>query len=242
MAGCLANGQLVKKGYKRVFITGPDYAMGHEMTTAFKAGWGNGGGGEPVGVILPPLGTTDFAPYLAQIKNSNPDCVFASFAGADSVRFVQQFDTFGLKKNIVLTGMGYLVEEDTTPAQGDSAIGVYTSISSAYGLDTPENKEFIGYYKKHYNSTPSVDDYMGAITATIFYEAAKMLGGDVSNQLALSKAIQTVNFVSPRGPTRIDPETNNVICNIYIREARKEGGQIHNYVVATYKDVVHPAQ
>ena len=155
------------------------------------------------------------------------------------MRFVEQFDEFGLKKNITLTGMGY---EDTTAVQGDSVIGVYSSISSAYGLDTPENKEFVEYYKKKYNSTPTIDDYMGAITAMTFYEATKKLSGDLSNQLALSKAIRGLNFDSPRGPTRYDPSTNKVICNMYIREAKKVSGAIHNYAVETYKDLAHPGE
>ena len=75
----------------------------------------------------------------------------------------------------------------------------------------------------------------------VIYEAVKNLGGNIPNQEALSNAILDAKITSsPRGPFRFDRATNNVIQNIYIREARKEGGEIHNYVIATYKETWRP--
>ena len=133
-------GKWLARKYKRVFITGPDYALGIEMTKGFKDGW-FGAGDPPVGEVVAPLNTNDYAPYLTQIKNANPDCVFASFAGGDSVRFVKQFDEFGLKKQILLTGFGYLTDEDNVRAQGDSAIGVMTNFTSCYTLNYSGEQE-----------------------------------------------------------------------------------------------------
>jgi len=231
---------LAKKGYKKVFIIGPDYAMGHDMTISFKEGWLDAGGSAPVGVLYAPLGTTDYAPYLAKIKQVEPDVVYGSFAGTDAVRFVKQFDEFGLKKNIKLTGMGYMVEEDTTDAQGDSAVGVITSVLSCWGLEIPENNRFKEAIKKRYNTQPTVDEYSAACGAMALLEAVKKVGGNTSDQLALCKALEQVNFISPRGPFRFDPDTHNVIGNVYIRESKKVKGEIHNYVVATYENQTHP--
>ena len=77
------------KGFKRVFLTGPDYAMGREALEAFDKTF-EVKGAKRVGGAYPPLGTTDFAPYLAEIKRANPELVYASYAGSDAVRFVQQ--------------------------------------------------------------------------------------------------------------------------------------------------------
>ena len=88
------------------------------------------------------------APYLAEIKRANPDLVYASYAGSDAVRFVQQFASFGLGSSIKLAGYGYLAEEDTFAAQGDAAVGIYSSLNWAYGIDTPINKAFVSTYRK----------------------------------------------------------------------------------------------
>ncbi len=229
------------KGYKRVFITGPDYALGQDMTKGFKDGWSKAGGPTPIGEVLAPVGTNDYAPYLAQIKNANPQCVFASFAGGDAVRFVKQFHEFGLKKQMVLTGFGYLTEEDTILAQGDAAVGVLTTYCSAWGLDTPENKSFKEYYEKH-NAIATADDYVGYGGALAVYEALKKVGGNTKDKLALSKAIQESSLMTPYGRLRFDVVTNNGIFDIHVREVRKVGSVMHNYVVDTIKDVVEPSE
>jgi branched-chain amino acid transport system substrate-binding protein len=229
-----------RKGYKRVFITGPDYALGQDMSVDFKDGWSKAGGPTPIGEVLTPINTSDFAPYLTQIKNASPEAVFASFAGGDAVRFVKQFYAFGLNKKILLTGFGYLTEEDVILAEGDAAVGVCTTFCSAYGVETPENKAFKEYYDKHYNATPTADDYVGYGGALAVYEALKKVGGDAKDKLALSKTIQDGIVMTPYGKLRFDPVTNNGIFDIHVREVRKVDGKIHNYVLDTIKDVVAP--
>jgi branched-chain amino acid transport system substrate-binding protein len=190
--------------------------------------------------VFAPLGTNDFAPYLAEIKRANPDVVYATYAGSDAVRFCQQYAAFGLKNAIRLAGFGYLVEEDTIPAQGDTVESVYSGLNWAYGLDTPLNKAFVGKYREQYKSTPTVDSVAGYVGAQVVWEALKSLGGKVASQEALSEALLKVNAETPRGPVSFDPETRNVVQNMYIREAKKQGGEIHNAVVATVPSVRDP--
>ena len=121
---------LADKGFKRVLLTGPDYAMGREADEAFRATF-EVNGAQKVGEIFVPLGTSDYAPYLSQIKKAEPDLVYASYAGSDAVRFVQQYTAFGLAPAIKLAGYGYLVEEDVLVAQGDAALGVQSGINWA---------------------------------------------------------------------------------------------------------------
>jgi branched-chain amino acid transport system substrate-binding protein len=233
---------LAEKGFKRVMLTGPDYAMGREAVEAFRSTF-QVKGAQKVGDVFVPIGTSDFAPYLSQIKKAEPDLVYASYAGADAVRFVQQFSSFGLASSIKLAGYGYLAEEDLFAAQGDAAIGIQTALNWAYGLDTPENQQFIAEYRSRYKDTATVDAVAGYVGAQIVSEAIKSLDGNVRDQLALSKAIGSVKLAStPRGPVSFDPDTRNVIQNIFIREARKQGNEIHNYVLAKYENVRDPGE
>lgn len=230
---------MAEKGFKRVFVTGPDYAMGREAIVAFEKTF-KAKGAERVGEVFAPLGTSDFAPFLTEIKRANPDVVYASYAGSDAVRFVQQFAAFGLQNSIKLAGYGYLVEEDTFEAQGDAAIGVYSALNWAYGIDTPANKKFVIEYRKTYNSIPTVDSVAGYVGAQVVWSAFKKLGGKVPDQDALSKAVLETKVDTPRGPISFDPETRNVVQNIYIREAVKDGKEIHNKVLATYQAIRDP--
>ena len=227
------------KGFKNVFVTGPDYAMGREALDAFDKTF-QVKGAKRAGGVYPPLGTTDFAPYLAEIKRAGPDLVYASYAGSDAVRFVQQFASFGLGSSMKLAGYGYLAEEDTFTAQGDAAIGVYSGLNWAYGIDTPINKEFVANYRKAYNSIPTVDSVAGYVGAQVVWDAINRLGGKVDSQEALSKAIGETKIETPRGPISFDPDTHNVIQNIYIREAVKDGNEIHNKVLAKFDAIRDP--
>jgi branched-chain amino acid transport system substrate-binding protein len=227
------------KGYKRVLYTGPDYAMGHEAITAFR-GTFDVPGVQTVGEFYVPLGTNDFAPYMAQIKKANPDLVYASYAGSDAARFVQQFAAFGLAPAIKLAGFGYLVTEDVLPIQKEAALGINSGINWAYGLDTPLNKKFVSEYRRRFQSIATVDAAAGYVCAQVATAAITSLGGSIPDQLALADAVSKVKLMSPRGPVSFDLETNNVIQNIYIREVRKDGDEFHNYVVATYENVKDP--
>ena len=54
--------------------------------------------------IWPPLGTTDFSPYLTDIKSINPPVTYDFMPGADAMRFIQQYSEFGMKEKMPLTG------------------------------------------------------------------------------------------------------------------------------------------
>lgn len=230
---------LADKGFKRVFVTGPDYAMGREAIDAFDVTF-SVKGAKTVGKAFAPLGTTDFAPYLADMKRANPDLVYASYAGSDAVRFVQQFNSFGLKKSIKLAGYGYIVSEDLLHAEGAAAEGVNSGLNWAYGLDTPMNKEFVAKWLKKYGTSPSVDSVAGYVGAHVVWDAFKKLGGKVTSQEALSNAVLQTKIDTPRGPISFDPATRNVIQNIYIREVAELDGALHNKVIASYKSVRDP--
>ncbi len=230
---------LAGQKYKRVLVTGPDYSMGREAIDAFRTAF-EVDGPKIEASIFPPLGTTDFGPYLADIKRLEPDVVYASFAGSDAVRFVQQYASYGLAGKIPLTGYGYLVEEDVIAAVGDAAKSVRNGLNWAYGLDTPQNKEFIDRYRKTYSTVPTVDAVAGFVGAQVVAKAIEALGGDVKSQEVLSDAILALKLDTPRGPISFDPETNNVIQTIYVRDVGDIGGALHNRVLESYPNVRDP--
>ncbi|HYS17908.1 MAG TPA: ABC transporter substrate-binding protein, partial [Candidatus Binatia bacterium] len=56
-------------------------------------------GGKVVQEIYPPLGTADMAPWVAKLRH-DVDVVGVQTVGADGVRFVKQFQEYGLKGKI----------------------------------------------------------------------------------------------------------------------------------------------
>jgi branched-chain amino acid transport system substrate-binding protein len=231
---------LASQNVKRVLLTGPDYSMGQEALSAFRGSF-ELAGPKIDAQVMAPLDTTDFAPFLAEIKRKEPEMVYASYPGSLAVRFVQQYSAFGLANSIPLTGYGYICDEDIIEAVGAATKGIRSGLNWAYGIDTPENKDFIARYRKAYNNAvPTVDSVAGYVGAQVVHAAIEALRGDTASQERLAEAVGKVKIDTVRGPISFDPETNNVIQTIYIRDVAEIDGALHNKVLATYKDVRDP--
>lgn len=226
---------------KEVYLAAADYAFGREVSGAFKAAFEKAGG-KILGEVYPPLGSNDYASYLTQIKSAKPPAVYAFFAGSDAVRFVQQYEQYGLKGQIPLIGSGWLNAEDVRPAQGNSTEGVISTMFWDYHLDTPENKAFVEAYEAKYNARPSIESLEGYDAARIIVEAINSLNGDVSDKKKVSEAIGKVSFTSPRGPISFDPATHHVVQKLYVFETKIIDGKTENQLVKEVGEFKDPGQ
>jgi branched-chain amino acid transport system substrate-binding protein len=223
---------------KETALMAADYTGGRDTVGEFKLAFSKAGG-KIVKEIYPPLNTNDYSAYLLDLKSIGAPATFNFFGGTDAVRFVKQYEEFGLKEKTRLTGSGFLVE-DTLPAQGKSALGIVNSLHYADTLDTPENRMFVADYRGKFTDYPSAYADYGYVTAEVIARALDAVGGDVSDREKFAAAIAGVNFSAPRGPFRFDPVTHNPIQNVYIREVAEIDGRIANKIIATIRDVQDP--
>jgi branched-chain amino acid transport system substrate-binding protein len=234
-------GWVAKNVSKEVFLTAPNYQAGKDMMNAFKETFVPAGG-KIVAEDYPKLGETDYAPYLTKIKQSGAKAVFAFFSGTDAVNFVKQYDQFGLKGSIRLTGAGFLTEPDVLPAQGNSALGVLTGHFYTPVLDNPVNKKFVADFRARFsNKMPDGFACQGYDTAEVIVRALKAVNGNTQDKDKLVDAIAKTEFDSPRGRFRFDPKTHNVIQPfIYVREVREVAGGLNNVPIDKIADVRDP--
>ena len=75
----------------------------------------------------------------------------------------------------------------------------------------------------------------------LIYEALKKTGGKTDGD-ALVAAMKGMTWESPRGPISIDPETRDIVQNVYIRKVEKKNGELYNVEFATFKDVKDPVK
>jgi branched-chain amino acid transport system substrate-binding protein len=226
-----------KMGVRKVIMLGSDYAAGHEKGDGFMKTF-KFMGGEVVDEIYPPLGTTDFAPYLAKLANfvGKVDRTWAFFAGSDAIRFVNQYDEYGLKEKLKLFCEEGVTDEANIPSQKEAVLGIESYARYCFSYDSPENKRFVKEYQKKYNYDPGSLSEGGYVGAKFIVKALEAVKGKIENQEAFLKALKSVKFEAPRGPLRFD-EHQNVIFNSYIVRVEKRGGKINNYVIDTIPDV-----
>ncbi|WP_044895882.1 ABC transporter substrate-binding protein [Bacillus alveayuensis] len=226
---------------KKMYLTAADYAFGHEVVKAFKEAFTKAGG-EIVDEVYPPLGNNDYSSYLAKMNRDDIDGVYAFFAGSDAVRFVQQYEQYGLKGKIPLIGSGWLVAEDVRMQQGTSGEGIKSTMFWDYHLNTEENKKFVEAYEKKYGQRPSIESLEGYDAAMIIAKAIEAVNGEVSDPVKVVEAISAVEITSPRGPIKFDKETHNIIQDMYIVETIIENGSTENKVIDTIREVADPGE
>jgi branched-chain amino acid transport system substrate-binding protein len=221
--------------YKKIATVGFDYAFGWESVGGFQRTFEENGG-QIVQKIWTPLNTTDFSPFIAQIKG-DVDAVFTVFFGRGSLQFVRQYADAGLKAKIPLLGNGTVTDESVLPQMGDEALGVYTPLHYSAALDNPANKKFVKVFEAKAGKVPSYYAETCYTNARWIVEAIKAINGKVEDREAFLAALRKVELKDfPRGPVVID-KWGNPIQNVYIRKVERVGGQLQNTVVFTYPAV-----
>ncbi len=222
-------------GYKRVVTIAMDYAFGWEQVGGFQKTFEEAGG-QIVQKLWPPLGTTDFGPFLAQIKR-DADAVFAVMVAASSLRFPKQYQDAGLKARLPLIGGGTTFDEFVLPALGDEAIGAISPLIYSAAIDTPVNQRFVKEFRKKYGKVPGYYAEASYTAARWIAEAAKAVGGNVEDKEKFLAALKKVEISdAPRGPIRLDTY-GNPIQNIYVRKVEKRDGELWNTVIQTFTGV-----
>ncbi len=222
-------------GYKKVVTIGMDYAFGWEVVGGFQKSFEEAGG-QVIQKLWPPLGTTDFGPYLAQIRR-DADAVFALMVAASSLRFPKQYQDAGLKARLPLIGGGTTFDEFVLPSLGDEAIGGISPLIYSAALDTPVNRRFVKEYRAKFGKVPSYYSETCYTTGRWINEAAKDIGGNVEESEKFLAALRRVEIPdAPRGPIKLDAY-GNPIQNIYVRKVEKKDGELWNTVIQTFPAV-----
>jgi branched-chain amino acid transport system substrate-binding protein len=228
-----------KNNIKKVVTLVSDYAPGYDAEKVFSEEFKKSGG-EIVGNVRVPVQSPDFAPSLQRARDANPDGIFVFIPGNFAGTFARQYAERGLSASgIKLMGTLDLTDDDLLNAMGDAALGIITAGQYSAAHVSPENKAFVAGFTKFAGKRPnhmaeSVYDGMRLI-----YEALKKTNGDTDGDKLIA-AMKGMRFDSPRGPISIDPETRDIIQDIYIRRVERKDGELYNIEFATFPQVKDP--
>lgn len=225
-----------KNNIKKVVTIVSDYAPGADAEKSF-VGQFTGTGGQVAEQIKVPLANPDFAPFLQRAADAKPDAIFIFVPSGQGGTFMKQYAERGLDKaGIKLIGPGDVTDDDLLPGMGDAAIGTVTA--HMYSADHPsaKNKAYVAAFEKANNFRPNFMSVGGYDGMNLIYEALKKTGGKADGD-SLIAAMKGMKWESPRGPISIDPETRDIIQNIYIRNVERKDGQLYNVEFQTFEAV-----
>jgi branched-chain amino acid transport system substrate-binding protein len=228
-----------KNGSKKVVIVQSDWAPGAEATAVFSEAFSRAGG-EVVDTIKVPLANPDFSPFLQRARDLNPDTLFVFVPAGQAGTFAKQFAERGLDKaGIKLIGPGDIVDDNDLQGMGNSMLGVVTAGFYSAAHDSKMNKDYVAAFEKANNVRPNFISLGGYDGMHLIYEALKKTGGKTDGD-ALVNAMKGMKWESPRGPISIDPQTRDIIQNIYLGKVEKVNGQLYTIQFATFEAVKDP--
>ena len=225
-----------KNGSKRVVTLVNDWAPGVEAETSFTTRFKQLGG-EIVESIRIPLANPDFAPFLQRIGDIKPDTAFIYFPGTQAPIFAKQFAERGLgRSGIKIIGPGDLTDDDDLNNMGDQMLGMITAGPYSAAHDSELNKTYVAAIQKANGFRPDFVSLGAYDGLHLIYEALKKTGGN-SDGDALIAAMKGMAWESPRGPISIDPETRDIVQDVYIRNVEKVDGELYNVEFAKFDAV-----
>jgi branched-chain amino acid transport system substrate-binding protein len=229
-----------RNGSRRTTIISSDWAPGTEAAGVFTETFTRAGGAV-VETIRVPLANPDFAPFLQRARDTNPDTLFVFVPASQASVLAKQFVERGLDKSgIRLIGPGDITDEHDLPGMSDAMAGTITS--GFYSSDHPSrlNQEYISAFRQ---ANPTLHPNFISVSAYdgmhLIDQALAKTNGRTDGD-SLIGAMKGMSWDSPRGPIAIDPQTRDVVHDIYLRRVEKIDGELRNVEFATFKSVKDP--
>src|SRR5437773_851719 len=111
---------------------------------------------EVVGTDFPPVGTKDFASYIAKIRQSRADGVYLALPGQDATIYLKQAHQFGLNREV--KPIMEILELENMKAVGDAMVGAIGSSRYPFTVDTPKNRDFVKRFHDLHGIYPDMFD------------------------------------------------------------------------------------
>ncbi|MFZ9502018.1 MAG: ABC transporter substrate-binding protein [Beijerinckiaceae bacterium] len=236
------HGQGAKSLVTFVSDYGPGIDYENYVSAAFEAK-----GGKIAQKIRVPLANPEFAPFLQRLVDLKPDAVFVFVpSGGVGVALMNQLKERGVAQSgMKIYAEGSMLDDDSLNGMGDSALGMVSSHTYSAAHPSAKNKAFVEGYRKLNGRRPNIVAAYGYDGMHLVYEALKKTGGSADGEKMVG-AMKGMEWESPRGPVKVDPETRDLVQNVYVRRAeRMSDGEVYNVEFATIpatKDPTRPAK
>ncbi|MGC9323254.1 MAG: ABC transporter substrate-binding protein [Desulfomonilia bacterium] len=181
----------------------------------------------------PPLGETEFYPYIRKIIIEKPDFIYGSLASKDNEYWLNQAKTFGLFE--LIPYQGSLISVSELIAQGEllprGVVGLTRAPFFAH-MDVPMMSHFVNSYKARFGQYPS--DW-----AVLEYDAVYALKQGIEkagtiDSVHVKDAMSGMTIKTCRGELTFRNIDNQLNCPSYVGMVGKDPA----YPFPIYKDLI----
>lgn len=204
------------EGYESLVLLAPNYQAGKDGMAGVKRFYE----GEVRDEIFTQLGQLDFQAELARIADAKPDAVYAFMPGGMGVNLVRQYEQAGIDIPFL---SAFTVDETTTPATKEAALGRFGGSQWARDLDNETNREFVEAFEAEYGYAPSLYAAQGYDAALILDAAVGQAGS--TEPEAVAEAMRGIEMETTRGDFRFGPNQFPV-QDFWLVEAVEQDGRV----------------
>lgn len=205
---------------KSFAVLGADFVWGRESGEAFKKSAEAAGKSVPL-ALYAPLGTKDFAPYIAQFKAANVEAIWVAEVGRDAIAFVKQAEEFGLIPAKKLIGHA-LILNFMIDATGKALDGTVGTTSYTPDLEAPRNKAFVAAWKAKFNRLPTDNEGQAYNGAIVMFEGVRLAGS--TKPADVSKALRGASVDTLYGKLVLRAQDNQLMLPNYVGRAKVADG------------------
>lgn len=193
---------------KRFFLVGSDYVFPHvanriikDHITALK--------GEVVGEEYILLGSQDVKGLVDKIIEAKPDVILNTINGDSNVYFFKELRRAGITPDKIPAMSFSIAESEVRNIGAGVMAGDYAAWNYFQGVDTEENKKFVGNYKKKFGQNEVVSDPMeaGYFGVYLWAETVRYIGSFETNKVCNS--VRRQSFMAPEGMVYVDHENRH---------------------------------
>jgi branched-chain amino acid transport system substrate-binding protein len=231
-----------QKGWKKGYTAVSDFIPGHDAEAAFTKAFTDAGG-QIVGAVRFPPANPDFVPFVQRVKDAHPDVLFIFVpAGGQATGMMKAIKDLKLREaGIAVVSTQDLVPEEELPNMGDTPVDLITSGIYSVAGQRPANAAFLAAWNAEYGGK-AIPDFLSAggwDGAAALFNVIKQTNGKFDGDKAMA-ILKGWKHESPRGPIMIDPDTRDIIQNVYMRRTEMKDGKLANVEFDTIPNVKDP--
>ena len=232
-----------ENGIKTATIAVSDFSGGLDYGAAMEKGFTDHGGTVKEMVRMP-LNNPDFVPIVQRIRDSAPQAVLVfNPGGQQATAFMKAAQELGLERaGIRVLGTGDITPDEQLANMTGVDIPAVTAQQYAATGDRPENEAFVQAWRAEYgpDSTPNAMSASAWEVMSAIYGAAKAEDGKMDPDRTLDLLRHYADEHSIRGPLHIDPQSRDVVQNVYMRRLQRTDGKLENHEFQTVSQVGDP--
>ena len=213
-----------------------DYVWGRDSAESFAKAV-KAQGKEVKMQLWAPVGTKDFSPYIAQLKEAKVDAIWVAEVGRDAIAFVKQAQEFGLIPQTKLIGhsliLNFMIDGTGKALEGTQGTTGYTP-----DIDNPRNKAFVAAWKAKFNRLPTDNEGQAYNGTQVMFEGVRKAKSAKPADVAKSLPGATIDSIY--GPVVMRAADNQLVLPNFVGRVKVADGVLRPVIEQTFAPSLMP--